>query len=238
MCGLNSGAVMTDTPTPDTPAGRADRLVAARRWTHGDIDLLQRLLDGGPGPRAALIAEDPSREKPLRSLLVVGLAAEGADGSVALSDEGAALAPLILERLLRRKARATARNERHAESREKGETVKAMVAAAVAAVFPAIPAEVAEAVALRIAPGVTKAGGRRPGFQTVVDAVAAIRFERWRQAVAAETEVAKRLEAMTARGDNNRARKRYRDQRAVDRVQAELAAWRGELGPVETRRLG
>ncbi|MNW22059.1 hypothetical protein D3C71_2233220 [compost metagenome] len=65
-----------------------------------------------------------------------------------------------------------------------------------------------------------------------------MRLERWRQAVAAEPEVAKRLAAMEARGDATRALKRYRDQRAVERAEAELKEWRGDLGPVLSRRLG
>lgn len=229
---------MTESGTLDSPRDQANRLVAARRWTHGDIDLLQHLLDQGNATREALLADDPVlRERSLRSLLAIGLAAEK-DGTVGLSEEGKAVASLILDQLLRKKARATARNERHAEAREQVDTVKSTVIAAIRSVFPEIPAEVAEAVALRITPGVVKSGGRRPGMQTVVDAVATVRFERWRQAVAAEPEVSTRLTAMTARGDNNRARKRYRDQRAADRVRDELETWRGELPPVETRRLG
>ena len=75
-------------------------------------------------------------------------------------------------------------------------------------------------------------------LQPIVDAVAEVRLERWRQAVASEPEVAKRLQAMEMRGDPNRALKRYRDQRAVERAEAELKEWRGDLGPVLSRRLG
>jgi len=62
--------------------------------------------------------------------------------------------------------------------------------------------------------------------------------DRWRQAITAEPRVAARLEAMQAKGDNNRVRKRFRDQRALERVAEEVAAWRGDLEPVRSRWLG
>lgn len=234
---------------------QAERLTATRRWTRGDLDLLQALQAVEAVPREALLAGDEGRARSLKSLLVLTLADEAAteapgqpDTVRALLKDGAGpvvwcgadtrdLGAEILAWHEKRQAKATARTGRHAAEREKGEELKSTIAAAVRGVFPGIPAEVAAGAATRLAPSVGKLG-RRPGLQAMVDAVVEIRLERWRQAVASEPDVAARLEAMQARGDNNRARKRYRDQRAKDRVEEEIRNWRGGLGPVTSHRLG
>lgn len=229
---------MTKEPTAADPIkDKAHRLTASRRWTHADLDLLQVLLDVEDVGKDELVGADEGRTRSLASLVKLGLAVE-AEGKVRIAAEAKAVGALILEGQIRRKARAAARNERHEDARGRTEDQKRALAAAIRTVFPAIPDEVAMAAATRLAPGIAKLGGRRPGAQALIDVVAAIRLDRWRQAVATEPDIAARLAAMQSRGDPARARKRYRDQRAVDRVEAELREWRGSLGPVVSKRLG
>ncbi|MBP2312739.1 hypothetical protein [Azospirillum soli] len=234
---------------------RADRLVNARRWTRSDLELLQVLQDGEVFALDDLLAGDEARGRSLRSLTKLQLAAEASGANPELPDasrrlldsgkgpavwtdaEAREVAATILDWHARKQARTAARAGRGAEARERGEALKDSVADAVRKIFPGIPKEIAAAVATRLAPSVGKLA-RMPGLQPIVDAVAEIRLERWRQAVASEPEVADRLLAMQKRGDPGRARKRYRDQRAVERVEAELRDWRGDLAPVSTRRLG
>lgn len=240
---------------------RAERLVASRRWTRNDLDLLQILRDGAAFPAAELLAGDEARTRSLRSLKALRLAhdvsaadvagpgmaelpdavrtvlQDGAGGAVWMDEDGKAVAAEVLDWHAKKQARAAARTSRGTQARERGDEVKQSIADSVQRVFPGIPKEVAAAAAARLAPSVGKLG-RMPAMQAIVDAVAEIRLERWRQAVASEPEVAKRLLEMQMRGDPGRARKRYRDQRAADRVEAELRDWRGTLGPVTTRRLG
>ena len=239
----------------DLLRNRAERLVAARRWARNDLDVLQSLLDGDVFAEADLIAGDEARARSLRSLKALHLALEangddpelpeavrtalqgGAAPVVWMDEDGRAVATDVLAWHAKKQARAAARAGRGAEARDRGDDLKRSVAEAVQRIFPAIPKDAAAAAAARLAPSVGKLG-RMPGLQAIVDAVAEIRLERWRQAVASEPEVASRLLAMQTRGDPGRARKRYRDQRAVERVEAELRDWRGGLGPVTTRRLG
>ncbi|HYD68593.1 hypothetical protein [Azospirillum sp.] len=232
---------------------RADRLVASRRWTRSDLDLLQSLVDGEVFGEADLVAGDEARMRSLRSLVKLHLAIEAAEDDAELPDaardvlqrgagpavwmdeDAKAVGAAILAWHARKQARAVARAGRAAG--DSGDALKLSIADAVRKAFPGMPKEVAAATAARLAPGVGKLG-RMPNLQAIVDAVAEIRLERWRQAVASEPEVAERLTAMQVRGDPNRARKRFRDQRAVERVEGELRDWRGDLGPVSTRRLG
>ncbi|MBY3756222.1 hypothetical protein GBZ26_04285 [Azospirillum formosense] len=234
---------------------RVERLTAARRWTHGDLELLHSLLDGGTLAESVLLAGDEGRARSLRSLKALGLAgaasadgpelpdaakallADGAESVVWLDADAREIADGILSWHTRKQARAAARVSRGAEAKQRGDDIKDALTKAVQRAFPRIPKEAAAAAAARLAPGVKKLG-RMPALQPIVDAVAEVRLERWRQAVASEPEVAKRLAAMEARGDANRALKRYRDQRAVERAEAELKEWRGDLGPVLSRRLG
>ncbi|HEY0835930.1 MAG TPA: hypothetical protein VGE72_18650 [Azospirillum sp.] len=234
---------------------RTDRLVATRRWTRNDLELLQTLVDGDVFAEADLVAGDEARGRSLRSLTKLHLAIEATGEGVELPEpvrrvlrdgkgpavwmdgDGKAVGAEILAWQARKQARAVARAGRAEEEREPGGALKRSIADAVRKAFPGIPKEVATATATRLAPSVGKLG-RMPGLQAMVDAVAEIRLERWRQAVASEPEVAERLLAMQMRGDPGRARKRFRDQRAVERVEAELRDWRGDLGAVSTRRLG
>ncbi|HYH18837.1 MAG TPA: hypothetical protein VD995_09465 [Azospirillum sp.] len=234
---------------------RADRLVAARRWTRNDLDLLQLLVDGDVFAQPDLVAGDEARMRSLRSLTKLQLAVEaaaedaelpdavlqvlrrGAGPAVWMDGDGKAVGAEILAWDARKQARAVARAGRAAEGRDPGGALKLSIAEAVRKAFPGMPKEVAAATAARLAPGAGKLG-RMPNLQAMVDAVAEIRLERWRQAVASEPDVAERLTAMQVRGDPNRARKRYRDQRAVERVESELREWRGGLGAVTSRRLG
>ncbi|MBP2229988.1 hypothetical protein J2847_003291 [Azospirillum agricola] len=238
---------------------RAERLVASRRWTRSDLEVIQALLGTDATPRAALLAADPAgRERSLRSLLALRLALEvpageaanpelpdavrsllrgGAEAVVWLDEDGRAVASDVLAWHARRHARVEARNDRRAEERGRGDDLKQSIATAVRNVFPAMPAEVAASAAARLAPSVAKLG-RRPGTQNIVDAVVEIRLERWRQAIASEPEVEERLLAMQARGANGRVRKRFRDQRAAERVEQEIRDWRGDLEPVSSHRLG
>lgn len=232
---------------------RADRLVTSRRWTRSDLDLLQSLVEGEVIGEADLVAGDEAQARSLRSLITLHLAIEaagddaelpeaargvlqrGAGPAVWMDEDGKAVGAAILAWHARKQARAVARAGRAAG--DSGGALKLSIADAVRKVFPGMPKEVAAAAAARLAPGVGKLG-RMPNLQAIVDAVAEIRLERWRQAVASEPEVAERLTAMQVRGDPNRARKRFRDQRAVERVEGELRDWRGGLGPVSSRRLG
>ncbi|MBP2293753.1 hypothetical protein [Azospirillum rugosum] len=240
----------------DLLAVRAERLLASRRWTRNDLDLLQILHDGGVFAAGDLLAGDEARARSLRSLKALRLAFEVTEGETTelpdairsvlhagvgpalwMDEDGKAVAAEILDWHVRKQTRTAARTSRGAQAKERGETVKQSVADSVQRVFPGIPKEAAAAAAARLAPSVDKLG-RMPAMQAIVDAVAETRLERWRQAVASEPEVAKRMLEMQMRGDAGRARKRYRDQRAADRVEAELRDWRGTLGPVTTRRLG
>ena len=219
---------------PDALRDRAERLVASRRWTRGDLDLLRILMAAESVRRDALLAGDPTRERSLASLVKLGLATE-ADGAVRMDADAKAVAGAVLAWHAAKQAKASVGPA--AEGRKRSDDLKRTLADAVRGVFPRIPAEVAEAAATRLAPAAVKMGGRLAP-QSMVDAVVAIRMERWRQAVVSEPEVAERLTAMQARGDNNRAVKRFRDQRAVERVEAEIEEWRGGLEPVTSRRLG
>ncbi|HYH37529.1 MAG TPA: hypothetical protein VD860_04840 [Azospirillum sp.] len=218
----------------DSLRDRAERLVASRRWTRSDLDLLRILLAADGVGRDRLLAGDPLRERSLASLLKLGLATE-ADGTIGMDADARAIGDAVLTWHAAKQARASVGPA--AEGRKRGEDLKRSLADAVRGVFPRIPAEVAQAAATRLAPAAVKMGGRMAA-QSMVDAVVAIRMERWRQAVASEPEVAERLQAMQMRGDNNRAVKRFRDQRAVERVEAEIAEWRAGLEPVTSRRLG
>ena len=218
---------------PDALRDRAERLVASRRWTRGDLDLLRALLAVDSLGRDALLG-DEARARSLRSLTKLGLATE-ADDSVHMDADAKAVAEAVLAWHAAKQAKASVGPA--AEGRRRGEDLKRSLAEAVRTVFPRIPEEVAMAAAVRLAPAAMKMGGRLAA-QSMVDAVVAIRMERWRQAVAAEPEVAERVQAMQARGDTNRAVKRFRDQRAVERVEAEIQEWRGDLEPVSSRRLG
>lgn len=239
----------------DSLRDRGERLVAARRWTRNDLELLQSLTEGDVFVQDDLVAGDEARLRSLRSLIKLQLANEatgedaelpeparralqGAAGPVVWMDEdGKAVAGDILAWHAKKQARAIARAARGADDRERGDALKNSVAEQVRKAFPGMPKDVAAATAARLVPSVGKLS-RMPGLQAIVDAVAEIRLERWRQAVASEPEVADRLQAMAMRGDPGRARKRYRDQRAVERVETELREWRGALAPVSTRRLG
>lgn len=229
---------------------RAERLLAARRWTGADLEALDNLLKEAPALRDAWLAAVGGRERSLTSLLKLQLLWLAETDHPALPDAVRALLPqgpvlwldeearLVAEQVLAHSARrmeiAAKRTAR--DDRKRGEDLRAGLAQAVQAVFPAMPGEVAETAAKRLAPAAIKLG-RRPGTQAIVDCVAEIRLERWRQAVTAEPRVAQRLTDMQARGDNNRVRKRYRDQRALERVVEEVKAWRGELPPVTSRWL-
>ncbi|MGF7176943.1 hypothetical protein [Azospirillum doebereinerae] len=239
---------------------RADRLVASRRWTRSDLEVIQALLGAEALPRATLLAGDAAgRERSLRSLLTLRLALEanaedagrdpelpdaarrllrgGAESAVWLDEDGRAVASDVLAWHAKRHARVENRKDRRAEERDRGDDLKLSIATAVGNVFPLMPAEVALSAAARLVPSVAKLG-RRPGTQNIVDAVVEIRLERWRQAIASDPEVEARLVAMQARGANGRVRKRFRDQRAAEKVEAEIRDWRGELEPVSSHRLG
>ena len=220
---------------PDSPQDRAERLVASRRWTRSDLDVLRTLMAADSIDRDALVEGVETRARSLQSLVKLRLATEGADGAVGMDAEAKAVAQEVLAWHARKQAKATIGPA--AEGRKRGEDLKRSIADATRAVFPRIPAEVALAAAVRLSPAAVKMG-RIPAAQALVEAVVEIRLDRWRQAVAAEPEVAARLEFMQARGEPNRACKRFRDQRAVERVEAETLEWRGDLGPVTSRRLG
>ncbi|WP_448187878.1 hypothetical protein [Azospirillum sp. sgz301742] len=221
--------------SPGSAQDRAERLVASRRWTRSDLDLLRTLLAAEAIDRDVLLEGNETRARSLRSLTMLHLATEGASGAVTMDADARAVATDVLAWHARKQAKAAIGPA--AEGRKRGEDLKRSIADATRAVFPRIPTEVALAAAVRLSPAAVKMG-RIPAAQALVEAVVEIRLDRWRQAVAAEPEVAARLELMQARGEPNRAVKRFRDQRAVERVEAEVAQWRGDLGPVTSRRLG
>lgn len=251
--------VVTVVPAADHAAAaavvaeRAHRLRAGRRWTNGDQELLRTLLATEVTPRDPLLAAEEGAARSLRSLLTLHLVEETTDddsdlpqavraalsaGPVLwLTADARLTATAVLKALDQRKLVAVARTQRLSDKRDRGADLQQVLLSAVRNIFPAIPEEVAAAAAVRLTPAMVKLG-RRPEMQGIVDAVADIRMERWRQAVAAEPQVAKRLEIMLARGEPGRARKRFRDQRAAERVEAELLEWRGDLRPVTPRRLG
>ncbi|WP_029014290.1 hypothetical protein [Niveispirillum irakense] len=230
---------------------RAERLLAGRRWTGADLEALDSLLKQAPITRADWLAAVDGRERSLNSLLKLQLLmqAEGPHPTLPpavtalldagpvlwLDDDAATVAQDILAHSARRMEVAAKRVAR--DDRKRGQDLRGGLADAARAVFPGIPEDVAAAVAARLAPAAIKLG-RRPATQAIVDCVAELRLERWRQVVIGDPRVAKRLEDMQARGENNRARKRYRDQRALERVAAEVAHWRGDLPPVTSRWLG
>lgn len=220
---------------PGSHKDRAERLVASRRWTRSDLDLLRTLLAVDTVDRDALLEGNETRARSLQSLCKLGLATATDGGLVGMDADAKAVAAEVLAWHARKQVKATLGPA--AEGRKRGEDLKRSIADATRAVFPRVPAEVALAVAVRLAPAAVKMG-RLPAAQAMVEALVEIRLDRWRQAVAAEPEVAERLLAMQARGDANRALKRFRDQRAVERVEAEILEWRGDLGPVTSRRLG
>lgn len=229
---------------------RAERLLAARRWTGADLEALDSLLKQAPLSREAWLSAIGGRERSLASLLKLQLLSLAESDHPALPEAVRTLLPqgpvlwldedarFVAEQVLAHSARrmeiAAKRTAR--DDRKRGEDLRTGLAQAVQATFPAMPSDVAEAAAKRLAPAAIKLG-RRPGTQAIVDCVAEIRLERWRQAVTAEPRVAQRLADMQARGDNNRVRKRFRDQRALERVVEEVKAWRGDLPPVTSRWL-
>lgn len=230
---------------------RAERLLQGRRWTGGDLEALDSLLKSVPVVRDSWLSADAGRERALKSLLKLRLAflVEGPHPALPaaiadllpsgpvlwMDDDARDVADQVMAHSRRRMDVAAKRTAR--DDRQRGVELKDSIAQAVLTVFPNMPEEVANAAAARLSPGAIKLG-RRPGTQAIVDCVAEIRLERWRQAVANEPKVAARLSAMQARGDNNRVRKRFRDQRALERVVEEVSAWRGALEPVTSRWLG
>lgn len=230
---------------------RAERLLNGRRWTGGDLEALDSLLKSEPVTRETWLSADAGRERALKSLVKLGLVmlAEGAypalpaavvaalpSGPVLWMEEDAReVAEQVMAHSRRRldvSAKRVARDDR-----QRGADLKDSLAEAVGAVFPGMPHDVRHSVAARLAPVAIKLG-RRPGIQAIVDCTAEIRLDRWRQVIIGDPRVSARLTAMQAKGDNNRARKRYRDQRALERVAEEIAQWRGSLEPVTSRWLG
>ena len=230
---------------------RAERLLAGRRWTGADLEALDSLLKQAPVSRAGWLAAVDGRERSLQSLLKLQLLLQAdaphpalppavtallSGGPVLwLDDDAITVAQDILGHSARRMEVAATRVAR--DDRKRGQDLRSGLMQAAQAVFPNIPEDVAAAVAARLAPAAIKLG-RRPATQAIVDCVAELRLERWRQVIIGDPRVSKRLEDMQARGENNRARKRYRDQRALERVAAEVAQWRGDLPPVTSRWLG
>lgn len=230
---------MSDTapssPTPDPAAERrerANRLARARRWTRNDLDTLQALTEAlATAERVdetAFVGGSEGRARSLRSLVILELATIDA-GTIAMDADARAVAADLLAWNAKKQQTAVSRQQ-------KGEDLKSAIARAVQTTFPGIPGEVAVGAATRLAPALAKLN-RLPSQQAMVDAVAAIRLERWRQAVTSEREVAEKLQARQVRGDTNRAVKRFRDQRAIERVEEEMRQWRGDLGPVTSHRL-
>lgn len=229
---------------------RAERLLTGRRWTGGDLAALDSLLSG-PVARDPWLAAEGERERALKSLLKLGLVLQAETGNPFLPDDVRALLPLgpvlwmdgdaqdvadqVMEASRRRMDVAAKRTAR--DDKQRSVDLKDSIAQAVRTVFPGMPEDVSLSVAARLAPAAIKLG-RRPGTQAIVDCAAEIRLDRWRQVIIGEPRVAARLAAMQAKGDNNRARKRYRDQRALERVAEEIAQWRGTLEPVTSRWLG
>lgn len=230
---------------------RAERLLQGRRWTGGDLEALDNLLSAVPVLSADWLAADAGRERALKSLIKLRLVCLAdaphpalptavttllATGPVLwMEADGREVAELVMAHSRRRMEVSAKRVAR--DDRQRGADLKDSLAQAVKAVFPQMPTDVALAVATRLAPAAIKLG-RRPGTQAIVDCVAEIRLDRWRQAVVNEPKVAARLANMQERGDNNRVRKRFRDQRALERVAEEVALWRGDLDPVTSRWLG
>jgi len=225
----------TSPPAPEQAAERrerANRLARARRWTRNDLDTLQALSEAlATAERvdeAAFTGGSEGRARSLRSLVVLDLAFVDEGGIGMDADARAVTADLLAWNA---KKQQTAANRQ-----QKGEDLKSAIVRAVRATFPGIPAEVAAGAATRLAPALAKLN-RLPSQQAMVDAVAAIRLERWRQAVTSDREVAEKLQTRQIRGDSNRAVKRFRDQRAIERVEEEMRQWRGDLGPVVSHRL-
>lgn len=230
---------------------RAERLLVGRRWTGGDLEALDSLLKAAPVSQADFLAVDAGRERALKSLTKLRLV------SVADSIHPALPAPVadllaagpvlwldadareVAEQVMahsRRRMEVSAKRVAR-DDKQRGADLKESIAQAVRAVFPGMPDDVCLSVAARLTPAAIKLG-RRPGTQAIVDCTAEIRLDRWRQVIIGEPRVAARLAAMQAKGDNNRARKRYRDQRALERVAEEIAHWRRDLEPVTSRWLG
>lgn len=230
---------------------RAERLLHGRRWTGGDLEALDGLLKSAPVNQADWLAADAGRERALKSLLKLRLAfladtphpalpAAVADLLAAgpvlwLDPDAQEVAEQVMAHSRRRMEVSAKRVAR--DDKQRGTDLKDSLAQAVKAVFPGMPEDVSLSVAARLAPAAIKLG-RRPGTQAIVDCTAEIRLDRWRQVIIGDPRVSARLAAMQAKGDNNRARKRYRDQRALERVAEEIAHWRGDLGPVTSRWLG
>ncbi|WP_292907106.1 hypothetical protein [Niveispirillum sp.] len=230
---------------------RAERLLQGRRWTGGDLEALDSLLKMAPVTQAEWLSADAGRDRALKSLMKLRLVnlAEAthpalpaavtdllSGGPVLWLDADAhEVAELVMAHSRRRMEVSAKRVAR--DDRQRGSELKDSIAQAVRAVFPGMPEDVCLSVAARLAPAAIKLG-RRPGTQAIVDCTAEIRLDRWRQVIIGEPRVAARLAAMQAKGDNNRARKRYRDQRALERVAEEIAHWRRDLEPVTSRWLG
>lgn len=230
---------------------RAERLLHGRRWTGGDLEALDSLLKSAPVSQAEWLSADAGRERALKSLMKLRLVnlADGPHPALpaAISDllatgpvlwldaDGREVAEQVMAHSRRRMEVSAKRVAR--DDKQRGADLKESLALAARAVFPGMPHDVCLAVAARLAPAAIKLG-RRPGTQAIVDCTAEIRLDRWRQVIIGEPRVAARLAAMQAKGDNNRARKRYRDQRALERVAEEIAHWRRDLEPVTSRWLG
>lgn len=230
---------------------RAERLLQGRRWTGGDLEALDNLLQSAPVGRNGWLSADAGRERALKSLLALRLVSVADAPSPALPPavaEKLGEAPVlwmdedareVAEQVMahsRRRMEVSAKRAAR-DDRQRGADLKDSIAQAVKAVFPGMPEDVSLSVAARLTPAAIKLG-RRPGTQAIVDCTAEIRLDRWRQVIIGDPRVSARLAAMQAKGDNNRARKRYRDQRALEQVAEEVARWRGDLEPVTSRWLG
>ncbi len=229
---------------------RTERLLHGRRWTGADLEALDSLAKQAPLPLAEWLAGQEGRDRSLKSLLKLELVLQ-ADGDhpalpaavrdrisdapiLWLDADGAEVVADVLAHSARRMEIAAKRSTRN--DRQRGQDLRASLAEAVQAAFPLMPHDVASSVAARLASVAIKLG-RRPATQAIVDCVAELRLERWRQVIIGDPRVAARLQDMLVKGDNNRARKRYRDQRALEKVAKEVAEWRGELPPVTSRWL-
>ncbi|MFV3127900.1 hypothetical protein [Niveispirillum sp. KHB5.9] len=230
---------------------RAERLLNGRRWTGGDLEALDSLLKSEPVTQDAWLSADVGRERALKSLSKLRLATLTEASHPALSAAVASALPAgpvlwmdedareVAEQVMahsRRRMEVSAKRVAR-DDKQRGADLKDSIAQAVKAVFPGMPEDVSLSIAARLAPAAIKLG-RRPGTQAIVDCTAELRLDRWRQVIIGDPRVAARLNAMQAKGDNNRARKRYRDQRALEQVAAEIARWRGDLEPVTSRWLG
>ncbi|OYQ32577.1 hypothetical protein CHU95_17505 [Niveispirillum lacus] len=230
---------------------RAERLLLGRRWTGADLEALDSLLKSAPVSQAEFLGADAGRERALKSLIKLRLVlvTDGihpalpapvanllAGGPVLwLNADAQEVAAQVMAHSRRRMEVSAKRVAR--DDKQRGADLKDSIAQAVKAVFPGMPDDVSLSVAARLAPASIKLG-RRPGTQSIVDCTAEIRLDRWRQVIIGDPRVSARLAAMQAKGDNNRARKRYRDQRALEQVAEEIARWRGDLEPVASRWLG